>query len=567
MGIAQAKENQFTPPTWLVIGLAGCIIALEAVVFLFPSPVEFPMDDAYIHFVYADNLISHGRLFFSDVNETGVGATSPLWVFLLAGLKLLGIPLPVSAKIMGAIGLVVVSGTIYVLFRPVWNSPFLLLSVFLITISGNLVWFSLSGMETVLFVALGLLSLVAYRRERWKTLGVLFGLMILTRPEGLVLAGATVLVDLRRNRRLRREWSTPLLISIVMAAPWFIYLYMRTGYVLPSSAIGKRFTFTVGLDFIASQYPYLAGLVQLRPLVYPFAWLAYLLVFALGGKSLPPPFVSRGDYSFGIYSYAPSYWAIAGWLLVIIPLLLLAGRHLLGGKKWRPWIHDSNHAPLMVFTVWILLHNLAYMFFMPILGTASRYGVMNHVALWIFLCIGAAQLSQRIPLQRFMTAGLVLIALANTFYWNRVYDANIEHMQKVRIPTADFVRESFSRNELCAVFDIGAVRYFSGRPILDIGGLTNPDDLHWFSENKSDIYLLEKGATCIILPGQTSMQGEGWLDFVEVFGLGNTRYFKLEKSASFEMNSERWLLGYLPTTNQQRSVIIYRIVRTDRAFP
>jgi hypothetical protein len=184
------KNKSLNPPIWLVVGLAGCIIAIESALFLFPEPLEFPMDDAYIHFVYADNLISDGKLFFSDVNETGVGATSLLWVLLLAGLKLLGVPLLVSAKIMGAIGLTLVCGTLFVLFRPAWNSPFLLLSVFLITISGNLIWISLSGMETILFLALGMFSLVAYRRECWKTLGVLSGLMILTRPEGMILAGA-----------------------------------------------------------------------------------------------------------------------------------------------------------------------------------------------------------------------------------------------------------------------------------------------------------------------------------------------------------------------------------------
>jgi len=566
MGIARAKKRPLNPPTRHVTWLAGCIIAIESAFFLFPAPVEFPMDDAYIHFVYADNLISHGKLFFSDVTETGIGATSPLWVFLLAGLKLLGMPLPVSAKLMGTIGLVVVCGAVYDLFRPVWKSSFLPLSVFLITISGNLIWFSLSGMETILFLALGMLSLLAYRRERWKTLGVLFGLMILTRPEGMILAGATVLVDLWKNRRLRLEWITSLSICVVISAPWFIYLYLRMGYVLPSSAIGKRFTFTVGLDYIASQYPYLATLVQLRALIYPFAWLAYLLVFALGGKSLPPPYVTQGE-SFGVFNYAPSYWAIAGWLLVIFPLLWTASRHLLGRKNWSLWIQDSNHAPLMIFTVWFLLHNLAYMFFMPILGTASRYGVMNHAALWILLCLGVAQFSGRPFAMRFLTGGLVLIALANTFYWNKVYDANLEHMQEVRIASANFVRDSLSRDELCAVFDIGAVRYFSQRPILDIGGLTSPKDLRWFSENKSDEFLIDREATCIILPGQTTVDGEGWLNFVEIFRLDDSSHFKLEKIASFEMDPERWLLGYLPTSNQQRSVVIYRIIRTDRASP
>src|SRR3990172_2421110 len=85
INVAKIKDDLPGLPSRIVIWLVGFIILIEAFVFLWPAPREFPMDDTYIHFVYADNLVSHGKLFFSEVNEKGVGATSPLWVFLLAG--------------------------------------------------------------------------------------------------------------------------------------------------------------------------------------------------------------------------------------------------------------------------------------------------------------------------------------------------------------------------------------------------------------------------------------------------------------------------------------------------
>lgn len=97
---------------------------------------------------------------------------------------------------------------------------------------------------------------------------------------------------------------------------------------------------------------------------------------------------------------------------------------------------------------------------------------------------------------------------------------------------------------------------------MDIGGLTDPDEQKWFNENKIDLYLMEHGATCLILPGQTNVDGEGWLNFVEISGLDSTSYFGLQEIASFEMDTERWLLGYLPTSNQQKSVVIYKIIKT-----
>ncbi|MCI0609118.1 MAG: hypothetical protein L0Z71_08670, partial [Anaerolineae bacterium] len=338
-------------PSWIVILVMGCIIVVEAFVFLLPAPLEFPMDDTYIHFVYADNLVSHGKLFFSDINEKGVGATSPLWVFLLAGLKLLGIPLAVSAKALGITGLVVVNGGIYILFRPIWKSPFLLPAVILLSISGNLIWFSLSGMETMLFLATGVLALIAYRAEKWNTFGIFLGLLILTRPEGVILAAAVLFVDWWAHRYFRRELLVAMFICVVISAPWFIYLYWRTEHFLPTSAIGKRFTFMLGLDYVAAQNPYLSSFVQLRPLVYPIAWFAYLLVFALGGKSLPAPYILE-DGNFGIFSYSPSYWAMPAWLLVIFPLLLASGRWIIARREWAQWVEESKARPLMVFAVW-----------------------------------------------------------------------------------------------------------------------------------------------------------------------------------------------------------------------
>jgi hypothetical protein len=560
------KDSLLNIPAWFVIVLMACIIVIEAFVFLLPAPLEFPMDDTYIHFVYADNLASHGRLFFSDINEKGVGATSPLWVFFLAVFKLAGVPLLVSAKVLGLIGLTVVSGGIYVLFRPVWKSPFLLLAVVLLSISGNLIWFSLSGMETMLFLALGILSLIAYREEKWRVVGLLLGLMILVRPEGIILAAAFLFVDLWANRSLRRELIVALLICAVISVPWFIYLYLRTEHFLPTSAIGKRFTFNLGLDYIAAQNPYLSSFVQLRALVYPIAWLAYLLVFALGGKSLPAPYILE-DSSFGIFSYSPSYWSIAAWLLVIFPIILASSRWLVARREWAGWVTESKARPLMIFAVWFILHNIAYMFFMPILGTASRYGALNHVILWILLAFGVSRLVQRPYVTSLLAGGLVLIAIANNLYWNRVYDANIEHMVNVRIATAHFVRDSLSAKDHCAAFDIGALRYFSERPIVDVGGLTDPDEQKWFNENKIDLYLIEHGATCLILPGQTNVEDEGWLNFVEIAGLDSMPYLKLQQIASFQMDHERWLLGYLPTSNQQKSVIVYRLIESKSGLP
>jgi len=558
MQFSQIRNILANPSTRLVVGVTTFIIAIEAFFFLSPHPLEFPMDDAYIHFVYAENLASHGKLFFSDPSEIGIGTTSPLWVFLLAGFRLLGIPPALSANFLGILMLITLSGSLYVLFRPAWKSPYLLLAILLIAISGNLVWFSLSGMDTILFLGLGVLSLLVYQTGNWTWLGITIGLTILARPEGIMLAGAIALVDVWSNRGIRKELIKAMTLGAMISVPWFIYLYLRSGYILPTSAIGKQFSFDIGLDFIASRYPILADFVYLRNISYPLAWLSYLMLFALGGKSLPHPYLFE-ESTFGVGSYAPSAWAIPLWLFIVLPLFIAGVRRVASLKKWQVWVQNVDSRPLVTLGAWIVLHNLTYMFFLPVIGTASRYGAINHIMLWILLAIGASHFAARPVLARVLAIGLIGIAVINNLHWNRVYDSNVEHMRTVRMQAAYAYRDLIPAEENCAVFDIGAIRYFSGRPIVDVSGLTNPEPLEWVREHRADAYLVDKGVTCLILPGQADGTEEGWIDFIALLGFENSEYFTLQELYTFEMDPDRWMVGYLATGNQHRSVVIYSL--------
>ncbi|HSQ39600.1 MAG TPA: hypothetical protein VLM78_05520, partial [Anaerolineales bacterium] len=96
-GIAAFSERL---PNWAMPVFISAAILAAALIYLWPSPVEFPMDDAYIHFVYAENLAEHGQLFFSFPDEKGVATSSFLWVVLLAAGHALGIPVQLLAKVM-----------------------------------------------------------------------------------------------------------------------------------------------------------------------------------------------------------------------------------------------------------------------------------------------------------------------------------------------------------------------------------------------------------------------------------------------------------------------------------
>ena len=565
--------NTSPRPSWLPFLLIAAVLLSLAALFLFPSAWEFPMDDTYIHFVYAQNLAERGQLFFNTPGETGVGTTSLTWVLLLAGADRLGIPLHLAAKVLGLLSLVGAGWGLYLLLRPLFGSLPALALALLVTGSGHMLWFALSGMETALFLALGILALLLYRDRRPFALGITLGLLALTRPDGLALAAAMALIEFaswfRRCRGgrlqaphpiLARLWKTtlPFLLCLLVCAPWFGYLLWRTGHILPTSAVGKQVSSLIGIRLVVSQNPGLAFLAQFPALVYFSAWAGYLLEFVLGGMALPGPGLPVAA-SPGSPAYTTAYLAILGWAVVVLPLLLSFFRWL-GGFTRRRAYRDERFRPWLVFAAWLVLHNLAYAFFLPIPGTASRYGTINHLALWLALFIGLLRFAPRPGWQRGLAAGLLLIACANTLYWNRVYDANLEHMQAVRIAAARYLVASRLPEQPCAAFDVGVMRFYTKRPIVDLGGLIDPllGEVYR-TDGRIDRYLAERSVRCVILPGQTGAAEQGWFDFARQMGLTASPFFTLREERVFAIDYQRWLLGYLPTNNYQATVTIYRL--------
>ncbi len=542
-------------PGWVIPVFICLLTLIVALVFLWPSYLEFPMDDTYIHFVYAQNLAEHWKLFFSFPAEKGVATSSILWVILLAAGTKIGISSHLLAKVLGAASLAFVGLGVYQLTRPLWHPYQALGAALLVTLSGNMLWFSLSGMETVFFLALGMSALLLHRAGRWGWLGLTLGLLTLTRPDGLFLLGAIGVIELASQRRLRREFVLAAVICLAISVPWFAYLKWRTGDFLPTSASGKQLTTSVALDYTLERYGLPKGIGQFSGLLYPGMWAAYLLEFGMGGMALPDPKMIMVPIANGS-GIGLSIWSLPA-IALLIWLMVLAGKRFFAVGRWREWLGDPTRRAILLLFAWVVLHNLAYMIVLPMPGTASRYGAINYVILWIAIVAGFSHLARR---PKILAAACVLVvAAANSAYWNSVYDANLEHMVNVRIAAAHYIRDEIPPDELCAAFDIGSVRYFSGRPLFEIGALADPQAGTWFRDGAVDEYLQTNGVTCLVLPVGASGQTEGTIDFAKVLGLTNSPLFELEPLKSFGIDEDRWLLGFMPTVNYQASVVIYRL--------
>jgi hypothetical protein len=330
------------------------------------------------------------------------------------------------------------------------------------------------------------------------------------------------------------------------------------GSILPTSAVGKQTSSLIGIRLILSHNPALAWLAGFPAIIYAGTWIVYLFGFVLGGVAFPGPAFSIGA-EVGNANYSVSILAAAGWLVIIAPLMVRFGKQAIGFIREHTY-QQERFRPMIVFAAWLMMHNLAYALFLPIPGTASRYGTINHVALWLVLLIGLLSAAQRPAWRVIWTIGMVVFAGANTLYWNRVYDANLEHMQNVRIAASNYIQQQTATDARIAAFDVGAVRFFSARPIIDLGGLIDPAlDEVYRADGKVDRYLAERSVQYVLLPGRTNTYREGWFDFAREMGLTTSPRFTLQQIHVFEIDYDRWLLGYLPTNNYQATVTIYRL--------
>ena len=174
---------------FLVVALMGAIVYLAFAAAR--GATGFALDDAWIHQVYARNLALRGEFAFFP-GQPSAGSTSPLWTVLLSAGYLIQMDFRVWAYLLGAVFLGAGASTAarltsHWLPLPHPHIP-LLISLFLL-LEWHLAWSAVSGMEILLFVFLSLLLLERfYAGERAWVLGLIAGLLTLTRPEGIVLA-------------------------------------------------------------------------------------------------------------------------------------------------------------------------------------------------------------------------------------------------------------------------------------------------------------------------------------------------------------------------------------------
>jgi hypothetical protein len=383
-----------------------------------------PLDDAYIHYRFADNLASgHGFAFNPD--EPTPGSTSPLWVVLLAAGELVGLSPILTSKVLGALAFIACAWlTGRIAWRMTGNHWLAAAAGALVVISGRMAWAALSGMETIAFAALTLLAL---KRLLDHPLDVptsaILGLAALLRPEGYVLFAFILVwsaVTRRREPSFVIRHAAFVMAFAALIAPYILFALATTGSPWPN-------TFRANARELSSaQYlvQYVQYAVSDNPLVAVMAALGLVLIWP-----------NRRTFR----EWPSVLWAI-GFPLVaalVTPNLRHHGRYAI---------------PLIPFNVLLAV-------------------------VWV------REYSRTLE-PRFRQMVVLTIALGGVFFgatggwrWVETFSADARDMTQMQVTMGRWIDANTPRNATLALSDIGAITYLSGRRVIDLVGLATPDIL------------------------------------------------------------------------------------------
>lgn len=234
---------------WIIYAVS--IVLAIALLVVFP---KWTVDDAYITYRYADNLANHGELTWNVGEDPVEGYTGiALPVILALGIKL-GIPPVIASHIIGVSGFIAGGVLLSLLLRRLAVRALIRGLLLLLYVTAPFMYtHAYSGLETTLFTSAILSVLLAIlscmkrsnhpaRRETILLLLLLFTSLV--RPEGVALAGLSILGVFLWRRQEHPQGALPfilrvLLLLVIPGLVYFLWRWHYYGQFLPNTFYAK----------------------------------------------------------------------------------------------------------------------------------------------------------------------------------------------------------------------------------------------------------------------------------------------------------------------------------------
>ena len=447
--------------TLAVIATVSCCIFYLSTMLTISDP-GLTLDDSWIHIQFA-HTIFEGIPWQYSPGFSSTGSTSPLWSIILS--SIFWFTSDQFGIVWGTyfISTIFFIGSTYLVGRIVANylehPGWGIVGISAFVLIPRNAWLMLSGMETPLFVFILLLSIWLLDKQEMKydlVLGSVAGLAYLSRPEGIIVALCIplrfIMIAARKEVDTKRVGLFILsgVFAVIVVTPWILHCLSTTGNPLPDTFYAKVHTPTAfEIEAWDNWWTVFVGEMTYIPLA---VFLGIILI--IKGK----PFA---------------------WLLPVALTVLY--------RMFTPYSALINNARYLVpvFDLFLL--------------TAIAAGAL--VLKLIFTTILELKDDMPLNLAGVLLLSFIIIAPMTPYY---VYQAtffgkaagNINDMQ---VHLGYWLDANTPPDAIFATHDAGALRFFSGRTIIDLAGLVSPDIIHGnMTDYEKMQYLYDNGCNYFV---------------------------------------------------------------------
>jgi hypothetical protein len=312
----------------------------------------------------------------------------------------------------------------------------------LLILEWHLVWAAGSGMETLLFglaalSILGSLLIIGDRGRQtgqnannliWLVVGVLIGISVWLRPDGITLLAPASLLVIVMPTNWRDRINQFVILGIGFGVAFLPYLYFNfrvSGTIWPTTFFAKQ-----------AEYAFL----QQTPIWKRFLDQAALPIIGVGVLLLP--------------GFLLNFWGFTR------------------RKQWH----------LLIPMLWMFGYLLMYAWRLPVTYQHGRYIMPMMPSFFIWGFAGLANFVQpnaKNPIIRILNRAWLLtttvLILAFWLVGARAYARDVAFIESEMVTIAHWIAEHTPKDALIATHDIGALGYYSDRALLDLAGLISPE--------------------------------------------------------------------------------------------
>ena len=415
----------------LILGAATLIAGL---IYLVASAltykIGFPLDDSWIHLTFARNLAYYGEWAFRH-GQPAAGSTSPLWSALLSLGFLVRLEPYIWTYFLGLLVLwtlgvlsEIAARRLVVTYKPriPWVGLFMI-------VEWHFLWAAMSGMETLLHGLIVTVILIALmlNSRRYLTLGLLTGLSVWVRPDGLTLLAPLLLAVILTEKDTKSRLRGLTQCFIGFGTLFFFYLLFNLligGTPMPNT-------------FYAKQAEYAAW--QARPLL------------------------ERSGELFLQLLVGPSFLLVPGTIMWTV--------RSVKAKSW---------GSLLALT-WSIGYMFIYLLRLPV----YQHGRYIIPAMPIFFLLGLLALLEFASLKKLgryhwlasmlWDTSVVMVTILFIILGANSYASDVALIEQEMVTTAIWVSANIPPDAVLAVHDIGALGYFDDHRLIDLAGLISPE--------------------------------------------------------------------------------------------